>query len=151
MHFTLKMLMVMGIIIAIPISIYVGIMLEFGIGFGTGANTSGIFVLGVPVAVIAFIVWLLRKNRARRDQQYHSRVRRQVMSELDTSGQPLPTIPEDIILHILSECGDVSLDELLVRTKLDKDTLLPILGSLLREQAITQRQVNREAVFSING
>lgn len=140
---SLKIITILGIIIAI--SVFVGIMLEFVVGYGQ--NTSGIFVFGVPVAVIATIIWLAHKNKAQRAEQYHSDVRQQVMSELGVTNNRISNRTEDIVLPAIVEQDGLTADEISGITNIDKETLMPILGMLLRNQQTSQQRNGSQILF----
>lgn len=142
---SLKLITILGIIIAVPISVFVGIMLEFVVGYGH--NTNGIFVVGVPVAVIAAIIWLAHKNKARRAEQYHSDVRQQVMSELGVTNNRISNRTEDIVLQAVAEHDGLTADEISGITNIDKETLMPILGMLLRNQQTSQQRNGSQILF----
>ena len=142
----------LGGLLLIPVAIsiviflgYIGFAIDFGNAFGgSGGGTMYIFVL--PLMFICGLIWLvyslMQKSSVRRAKKQEAATRQQVYKEYEL-GETI----QDRVVYLLTKHGQMTMQQLAERCKVDVDEMNATIRIMLQAGTIRQNLQQRPAVF----
>jgi|GEM_PF-2125655 len=145
-------LLILSLIVGLVIIAYlIGFATDFGNCFGKPSctNNAGMYMILFPAVVIFGSVILLYRWRISQRKNYKQSVKNEVLSEIGYVNKSIGIQLETAIIDLLQKHGELSLDDIVIRTNTDNDTVLTCIRQLMQSQKVKQRLEANSAYFSI--